>query len=144
MCRKQKIPQQQLNSITQTMEEQRTCSVLFCSVFFQCVSLGLLFSVSVGTRGSIFQGVMSVPHGAGEGGRDGGWYQKRHPPGQAYLLLHLLLPRWGGFSGGNEKVNTLKCTIRKKEFLISRAVSFWINLNIFCLELRLSLASSVI
>lgn len=62
--------------------------------------------VSVGTRGSVLPGAVSVSHGAGEGGGDGGRHQERHPPGQAHLLLHLLLTRWGGFGGGNEKVNT--------------------------------------
>lgn len=47
--------------------------------------------VSVGARGSVFPGAVSVPHGAGEGGGDGGRHQERHPPGPAHLLLHLLV-----------------------------------------------------
>lgn len=47
--------------------------------------------LSIGTRGSVFPGAVSVSHGAGEGGGNSGWYQEGHPPGPAHLLLHLLL-----------------------------------------------------
>lgn len=52
-----------------------------------------LLSVAAGIRGFVFSGAVSVPHGAGEGGGDGGWHQEGHPPGQAHLLLHLFLTR---------------------------------------------------
>lgn len=44
-----------------------------------------------GAEGAVLPGLVLVPHGAGEGGGDGGRDQTWHPPGQVLLLLHLLV-----------------------------------------------------
>lgn len=78
---------------------------MICHLSLQCFwCKNNMCFVSAGARGSVLPGPLPVSHSAGEGGGHGGRHQEGHPSGPTNLLLYILLTRWGGAGGGNEKV----------------------------------------